>query len=180
MVYIVESRLVMAALETDLPSEDGLGRASEKTSTFSNPEVKIRYNDDAIANSFTTSPHGNALDDSCPIIYHYLTFETPLPLPSRSSDPSAPPAPPQPDLKKYISPFEWPESRKSFTIWLSCIATLITAYTAGSYSPPSKQMSDEWHVSEVAVDVGITSFCAGFAMCVPPSFSQTKRLLISQ
>ncbi len=49
-------------------------------------------------------------------------------------------------------------------IWLSCIATLITAYTAGSYSPASGQMAAEWHVSETAVLVGITTFCTGFAI----------------
>jgi hypothetical protein len=49
-------------------------------------------------------------------------------------------------------------------VWLSCIATLITAYTAGSYSPAIGQMEAEWNVSEVAALVGITNFCCGFAI----------------
>ena len=49
-------------------------------------------------------------------------------------------------------------------IWLSCVATLITAYTAGSYAPASHQMSAEWHVSETATVVGITTFCTGFGI----------------
>lgn len=108
----------------------------------------------------------DALDDSSPIIYHYLTFETALPQPSTSfsSNRSGIPAPPQPDLIKYTSPFDWPESRKNFMIWLSCVATAITAYTAGSYAPASAKMAAEWNVSEVAVVVGITTFCAGFAI----------------
>ena len=154
----------MAAPEIDLPSE--------KASPFGDSDDKIRYNGDSMANCISNSSHGIDLHRTSPITYHYLTFETPIPMPSirKSSNPSARPAPAQPDLKEFTSPFEWSESRKSFTIWLSCVATLITAYTAGSYSPPSKQMSEEWHVSEVAVVVGITTFCAGFAMFVPQPY----------
>ncbi|TVY34503.1 Efflux pump [Lachnellula occidentalis] len=126
----------------------------------------------------TTSAKGNdtsgvsidseemAVNEESPIVYHYLTFETPLPTPSSlvSTLPSAPPAPPPPDLKKYTSPFDWPESRKSLIVWLSCIATLFTAYSAGAYSPAAKSMSAEWHVSEVAILVGTTTFCFGFAI----------------
>ncbi|TVY51282.1 Efflux pump atB [Lachnellula cervina] len=106
------------------------------------------------------------VNGEAPIVYHYLTFETPLPTPSSlvSTLPSAPPAPLPPNLKKYTSPFDWPESRKSLIVWLSCIATLFTAYSAGAYSPAAQRMSDEWHVSEVAVLVGTTTFCFGFAI----------------
>ncbi|TVY22265.1 Efflux pump [Lachnellula hyalina] len=109
---------------------------------------------------------GIVVNGESPIVYHYMTFETPLPTPSClvSTIPSAPPAPPQPDLKKYTSPFHWPESRKSFIVWLSCIATLFTAYSAGAYSPAAQRMSAEWHVSEVAILVGTTTFCFGFAI----------------
>ncbi|KAH8816505.1 MFS multidrug transporter-like protein [Xylogone sp. PMI_703] len=105
-----------------------------------------------------------ALDDSTPVTYHYLTFETLLPDPtsSTSSSTSNPPPPP-PDLKKYVNPFDWSASRKNITIIMSCIATAVAAYTAGSYSPPASKMAAEWHVSNVAILVGITTFCIGFA-----------------
>ena len=106
------------------------------------------------------------LDGSSPIKYHYLTFETSLPIPSRhvSSNKSGVSCPAQPDLKIYASPFEWPSTRKNIIMYLSCIATMITAYTAGSYAPAVHQMTAEWNVSEVAVLVGITTFCCGFAI----------------
>ena len=100
-----------------------------------------------------------------PIIYHYLTFETDLPSPTSlgpARSDSAVPRPP--DLRNYISPFTWSSSRKTFTTWLSCAVTVVTAYTAGSYSPPTQQMSEYWGVSQVATYVGITSFTTGFAV----------------
>ena len=103
--------------------------------------------------------------DSVPIIYRYLTFETELPSPtSIGPTQDGSPMPEQPDLKNYVSPFTWSESRKSFTTCLSCAVTVVTAYTAGSYSPPSKQMSEYWGLSQTAVYVGITTFTTGFAL----------------
>jgi multidrug resistance protein len=158
----------MATSEIDLAVEDDLGHISRRSTTLSNDEEKKSnntYNDDSTSDSIAKPSEENVLDETSPIIYHYLTFETPLPPPSTTISPRcANPAPPPPDLKKYTSPFEWPESRKNFMIWLSCLATLITAYTAGSYSPAATQMSAEWDVSETAVVVGITTFCCGFAI----------------
>ena len=103
--------------------------------------------------------------DSVPIIYRYLTFETELPSPtSLGPAQDGSPAPEQPDLRNYVSPFTWSKSRKTFTTWLSCAVTVVTAYTAGSYSPPSKQMSEYWGVSQTAIYVGITTFTTGFAV----------------
>ena len=103
--------------------------------------------------------------DSVPIIYRYLTFETELPSPtSIGPTQDGSPTPEQPDLKNYVSPFTWSKSRKIFTTWLSCAVTVVTAYTAGSYSPPSKQMSEYWGVSQTAIYVGITTFTTGFAV----------------
>jgi multidrug resistance protein len=154
----------MAALAIDLPPEEDPGRASEQTTTFGDGDEKKTNGDDSIPASF--SPDPSTFDESSPIVYHYLTFETPLPHPTRKfpTKPSESPAPPQPDLKKFTSPFDWSKRRKDFTVGLSCIATMITAYTAGSYAPPSAQMAAEWNVSEVAILVGITTFCAGFAI----------------
>ncbi|KKY26687.1 putative mfs multidrug [Diplodia seriata] len=101
-----------------------------------------------------------------PIVWHYLTFETDLPHPSSLQPPHAGAAPPPecPNLKKYGNPFDWSPKRKSIILWLSCIATAMTAFTAGSYSPGVGQMSEEWHVSRVACLVGITIFTCGFAV----------------
>jgi len=105
------------------------------------------------------------LTDLTPIVYRYLTFETDEPFPtSLGPTKDGSPAPEPPDLRNYVSPFTWPESRKTFTTWLSCAITVVTAYTAGSYSPPSAQMSEYWNVSQVAIYVGITTFTTGFAI----------------
>lgn len=97
-----------------------------------------------------------------PIVYHYLTFETELPSPtSLGPAENGSIAPEQPDLRNFVSPFTWPTSRKTFTTCLSCAVTVVTAYTAGSYSPPSQQMSDYWGVSQTAIYVGITTFTTG-------------------
>ena len=104
--------------------------------------------------------------DQVPIAYYYLTFDTDLPPRSTGSDRSTSDeisGPEPPDLRKYVSPFSWSEPRKTYTIWLSCAVTVVTAYTAGSYSPVAEQMMAEWHVSQTAIYVGITTFTAGFA-----------------
>lgn len=155
----------MAAPEIELLSNDDLGPFSEEDISLGGEDKKW-YNDSSISDSINPNRQENVLDETSPIIYHYLTFETALPFPSTSistKSPSETP-PPEPDLHKFGSPFEWQESRKRFMIWLSCIATCITAYTAGSYSPAAAQMSVEWHVSETAIVVGITTFCSGFAI----------------
>lgn len=117
----------------------------------------------------TSSYAAPSLQYDEPIIYHYLTFETELPSPislGACRDISAAPVPP--DLQNYVSPFTWSKKRKNFMTWLSCAVTAVTAYTAGSYSPASQQMSEYWHVSQVATYVGITTFTTGFA--VAPMF----------
>ncbi|KAJ4286087.1 hypothetical protein N0V90_013436 [Kalmusia sp. IMI 367209] len=100
------------------------------------------------------------------IVYHYLTYATELPPPTsiyptrEGQDPS----PEAPNLKKYASPFEWPETRKNMTIYIACFITALTAFSAGSYSPGVGQMTEEWHISSVAAFVGITMFTCGFAV----------------
>jgi hypothetical protein len=105
--------------------------------------------------------------DTGDIVYHYLKFATELPNPATiypSSEGQELP-PPLPDLVKYTSPFEWSARRKSIIIWISCIITALTAFTAGAYSPGVWQMTKEWDVSSVAALVGITTFTSG--MCSP-------------
>ncbi|KAM0713418.1 hypothetical protein Q7P37_010380 [Cladosporium fusiforme] len=103
------------------------------------------------------------------ITYHYLSFDTELPRPAYLSQPAAgslySTQPAQcPNLDRFTSPFQWSEKRKSFMTWLSCAATALTAYTAGSYSMGQRQMSSEWGVSEVAAAVGVTTFTCGFGI----------------
>ncbi|KAL9580453.1 MAG: hypothetical protein Q9212_004486 [Teloschistes hypoglaucus] len=105
--------------------------------------------------------------ENIPIAYHYLTFETELPPPSTRrplNEQSDYREPPPPDLHNYVSPFSWPESRKTYTIWLSSAVTVVTAYTAGSYSPATEQMMEVWQVGRTAIYVGITTFTTGFAV----------------
>ncbi len=119
-------------------------------------------NGDVEGNSTTSSEM--PVDVESPIQYHYLTYETQLPSPAVSHVSKNGPPPPQPDLSPYISPFLWSRGRKNGILYLSCIATVFTAYTAGSYSPPASAMAEEWQVSTEAVLVGITTFCCGFAI----------------
>lgn len=103
------------------------------------------------------------------IAWHYLTFNTELPSPAYLSgdlearDHRLAP-PPCPDLTQYESPFLWSKKRKDAMIWLSCTATVFTAYTAGSYAPGIGQMTQEWNISNVAAEVGITTFTCGFGI----------------
>jgi MFS family permease len=96
----------------------------------------------------------------------YLNFDTQLPaaiLPSAPTEDDRPDIPSAPDLSQYICPLLWSPQRKNVLLVLSCVATFLTAYSAGSYSPPSRKMADDLGTSHLAVLVGITTFCIGFA-----------------
>jgi multidrug resistance protein len=105
-------------------------------------------------------------DEKGEIVWHYLTFETELPHPTtiHPAKPDQEPPPEPPNFKKYGDPFEWSAKRKNLTIWVACIITALTAFSAGSYSPGIGQMTEEWGVSNVAALVGITMFTTGFAV----------------
>ncbi|KND93520.1 putative drug/proton antiporter YHK8 [Tolypocladium ophioglossoides CBS 100239] len=109
-----------------------------------------------------SGPHGDT-----PISYLYLTFDTALPAPPAALRDAAArdrsKAPPCPDLRPYTSPLEWSPARKNVLLGLSCIATFLTAYTAGCYSPPAVIMAADLDTSRLVVLVGITTFCLGFA-----------------
>ena len=141
----------MATAEINLPQGSDL---SEEVSIDSDVEKGEKRND--------VHPQPGA---QAPIVYHYLTFETELPSPtswlSRKNGVVNPPEPP--DLRNLISPFTWSESRKTYTTWLSSAVTVLTAMTAGSYAAASEQLMDEWGISQVACNVGITAFTTGFA-----------------
>jgi multidrug resistance protein len=105
-------------------------------------------------------------DEHGGIVWQYLSFETDLPHPTTihptRPDQGLPPDPP--NLAKYGDPFEWSAKRKNLTIWVACVITCLTAFTAGAYSPGVGQMTEEWGISNVAALVGITTFTSGFAI----------------
>jgi len=143
-----------------LPSEDhSPNNGSGAFLAPTNLELKGR---DAENNSTTSSE--KLMDIGSPIVYHYLTYEAELPSPAINHVAKNEPALPQPDLEPYKSPFLWSKARKNVVLYLSCIATVFTAYTAGSYAPPASAMAEEWNVSTEAIFVGITTFCCGFAI----------------
>lgn len=155
----------MANPEVKLPAEPlddfntGANRDIEKAESEKRP-----HNDSA--SSFVPEDRVGADEE---VVWHYLTFDTATPSPVYLSYPPSTldgrPAPLEcPDLKKYTSPFLWSESHKSFITWLSCAATVLTAYTAGSYAAAMGQMEAEWDLSEVGATVGITIFTCGFAI----------------
>lgn len=100
------------------------------------------------------------------IEYLYLDFDTELPTPYGRSDikEGSRSPPPCPNLKKYTSPFLWSSTRKSLTTWLACGVTLLASYSAGEYTPAASQLLSEWHVSQVAYNVGLTTFTVGFGI----------------
>lgn len=115
-----------------------------------------------------TARMAGILDASSEVTYLYLTFERPLPSANTiSKTPSAPgdSPPPPPNLKPYINPVLLPRHRKNIVLLLSCIATFLTAYASGSYSPPIPLMrADLGAPSDLSVRGGISTFCLGFAL----------------
>lgn len=109
----------------------------------------------------TESPR---LDGTSPITYRYLTFDVVLPEPALFESPESRSLPPAPDLSPFSNPLQWPDGRKYLMLALSCVATFLTAYTAGSYSPPASIMAQDLDTSRLAVLAGITTFCMGFAL----------------
>lgn len=107
--------------------------------------------------------NGNASQE---LEYLYLELDTTLPTPwiTAPPGPGQSPAPEAPNLDKYISPFLWPKWRKSLMTWISCAVTALAGYSAGEISPASGPLTDEWDISAVVYNLGITLFCIGFAL----------------
>ncbi|KAK0630408.1 major facilitator superfamily domain-containing protein [Bombardia bombarda] len=63
-------------------------------------------------------------------------------------------------------PTLWPRYRKNLMLTLSCFATFLTAYVAGSYSPPRAllEASLSPSSSSLVILTGITTFCLGFGL----------------
>ena len=107
------------------------------------------------------------LRDVVPIVYQTMTFETEVPdLPwAATDDPEARAALQPPDVRKLISPYMWPDSRKQFTMGLALVATVFSGFSAGAYSGGSIQLAKHFGVGSVPVSLGTTTFCVGFALC---------------
>lgn len=113
----------------------------------------------------TEQSEATSLGSDTPISYLYLTFDTALPSPPIPEQPRSDgrEPPPCPDLAAYTSPLSWGAYHKSILLILSCLATFLTAYTAGAYAPPANIMASDFGTSRLVVVVGITLFCMGFA-----------------
>ncbi|EYE93761.1 MFS transporter [Aspergillus ruber CBS 135680] len=100
------------------------------------------------------------------IKHQYLEFDTVLPTPRITLPPgpeqSLPPE--QPCLKKYTSPYLWPKWRKAMLTCISCFSTAIAGYSTGEVSPASEELTEQWGISSVVYNLGITIFCIGFAL----------------
>ncbi|KAL3475572.1 major facilitator superfamily domain-containing protein [Aspergillus californicus] len=96
----------------------------------------------------------------------YLELDTPLPTPwiTAPPGPGQSPPPEAPSLEKYISPFLWPKWRKSMMTWISCAVTALAGYSAGEITPASGTLTEDWDISAVVYNLGITLFCIGFAL----------------
>ena len=105
-------------------------------------------------------------NDTSSIEWLYLTWDAHIPSPaiptSKHIDHNVFPS--TSTYEQYTSPFTWSEARKRFITWLSCAATVVTAYTAGSYTAGDEQLMAYWHVSHVVITVGVTVFTCGFAI----------------
>lgn len=106
-----------------------------------------------------------SMDTHSPISYLYLRFDTPLPvLVGTKLGDNGRELPPCPDLRRLESPLKWSPGRKYVLLAMSCIATFLTAYTAGAYSPPAVAMARDLGTSRLVVLAGIATFCLGFAV----------------
>lgn len=88
------------------------------------------------------------LDASSPVSRFYLSFGTALP---ELRAPAGRELPPCPDLRPYMAPVEWSPVRENVVLAMSCIATFLTAYTAGAYTPPAAIMADDLGTSRTVV-----------------------------
>jgi hypothetical protein len=148
--------------EIDLPpnEEQDLARraCSEISTSPQSPSVGWEAEKDLEKESLSSERHNGTNDITdehlCtrPIEYHYLTFSTTLSRPAidiQQLRATQSPVPRCPNLTQYVDPFDWSSARKNTIIWISCTATVFTAFTAGSYSPGLEQMTVRSHSSNL-------------------------------
>ncbi|KAH8719347.1 major facilitator superfamily domain-containing protein [Phaeosphaeriaceae sp. PMI808] len=152
------------------PEGPGITRNDKSRNGSCDPASDVEQDEkgkeDDSQDSRLSAAHMEMQEEHGDVVWEYLTFESELPRPSSMhrtlSDTQLPPEPPS--LAPYADPRDWSETRKNLTIWVACIITALTAFSAGSYSPGLGQMTAEWGVSNVAALVGITLFTTGFAV----------------
>lgn len=144
-----------AALDRTGQPGNPLGRISLDRTSYDRFDGGEKRSED-----YSGTGSSESLESDSPITWHYLTYDTTLPAPSRKGDD----APEPPDLVPYENPLTWSPMRKLTLVWLSCFATSITAYGAGMYVPGIDQIAPYFEVSRVQALVGVTMFTAGFAV----------------
>lgn len=98
------------------------------------------------------------------IEYVYLDFDTQIAVTPVFRDGAVKEYPVCPNLKHYDDPYTWSKTRKTLMTWVSCATNGAAAYAAGSYAAPQAQLTELWDISDVAYNVGISIFVAGFGI----------------
>ncbi|KAB5578220.1 major facilitator superfamily domain-containing protein [Coniochaeta sp. 2T2.1] len=110
-------------------------------------------------------PLKKPLDASSDIRHVSLTFNRDVPNANLEQTSQTEPPPPSPNIAAYIHPTLYPRYRKNVMLVLCCIATFLTAYSAGCYSPAINLLAVDLKAqSTIAVSGGISTFCLGFAL----------------
>ncbi|KAK6062915.1 major facilitator superfamily transporter [Seiridium cupressi] len=151
-------RAVLVGIESAQPDSQIWKSSDEDVSSSAHgPDPEAR-------DQFAEKTRATIADATMPITDLYLTFDTALPVPNSTSTTPRDALPPCPDLARYGNPTKLPKTKKNIMLLLSCIATCLTAYTAGAYSPPAGLMATEFGASRTAVLVGVTLFTVGFGI----------------
>lgn len=65
---------------------------------------------------------------------------------------------------RLVSPFKRSKGRKWTSIGIACMAAIFASVAPSAYPPAEDQLAAEWHISKVAVAVGVPMFTTGFAV----------------
>ena len=101
------------------------------------------------------------------LVYRYLAFDETAIYPQgmcKSDDLYPTQGIAEPNLRKFNSPYQWPEARKQVHLLLSCAGTLIAAYAPGAYLAGAQQLESEFNQSVTAISAGLTIFTGCFAI----------------
>lgn len=161
----------MVSAEDEVPQQEDIDSPTAKNDEIgtlqlesTSPTTKARTTTTATASAEDKS--GNQSQPHGEIEYRYLTFDTSLPSPTDVSieKPGRPSPPECPDLRQYVSPFQWPSKRKAMITLISSTATLLASYSAGSHAPAQDQLVPYFNISPVVFNLGITTYTFGFAV----------------
>ncbi|KAF4594446.1 Major facilitator superfamily domain, general substrate transporter [Ophiocordyceps camponoti-floridani] len=108
----------------------------------------------------STSDRTAIVDATSSILYLYLTFDTPLPLPDLSDET----LPPIPNLQRHRKPLSWSPERKYGVLAVACLAVFMTAYSAGAYSPAAALAAEKLATTDTVMRIGMVTFCLGLGL----------------